>query len=187
MRRRGIGDTFQFWGRTHEYFNDPYNTTIYNERAVEIPIVRDWIGEYGIDVEIGNVLGHYGHTGHRVIDRYEEADGVENIDVFDLEDDLESVIAISTLEHVRWDEPDRDPNGSVRALEHLIERSRTLLVTVPMGHHPYFDQYLLGLDAHASTMVRFYDGWIETAVPVWAPYGATTKWAESVWIGAFYQ
>lgn len=168
-----------------DYFDHPYNSTALNERTIEVPVARAWIAAHGIDTEVGNVLGHYSTSGHRVVDRYEHAPGVENVDVFDLDGDLGSVVAISTLEHVRWDEPDKDPDGAVDALRHLAGLADRLLVTVPLGHNPTLDAYLL-VDQpaeRACTFVRCWSGWVQTAHLETAPYGATTKWAEALWVG----
>lgn len=186
-------DTFTFDGTEYRYFSHDYNTTALNERTVEIPIAAAFVAEHGIDLELGNVLGHYPGIAppHRVVDRFEIADGVENIDVFDIDGSYDSIVVISTLEHVRWDEPDRDTHGAIRALNHLrslLNCDGHLFVTVPAGHHPTLDEHLAGNDHGArslSTMVRCYGGWVQTATPHPAPYGATTKWAESVWIGTW--
>jgi len=177
---------FCFDGRTYEYFDHPHNTTRLNERAVEIPIARQWIADHGMDLEVGNVLGHYGHAGHWVIDRYEPGRHVENMDVFDLASPVTSVVSISTLEHVRWDEPQRDPDGAIRALEHLRCISERLFLTVGMGYHPALDRYLLygpHKATRAATLLRNGDGWVETDRPVWRRYGVSQSWAEAVWIG----
>lgn len=179
--------TFTYGGDTLELFDHPYNTTRKNERAVEIPLARRFIAEHGIDLEIGNVLGHYGHHGHRVVDRYEETAGVENSDVFDLIIPTGTVVAISTLEHVRWDEPgDRDPLGGIDALERLLNIADRLFVTVPLGHNLALDGWLLRAPhgaTRAATLVRNGNGWLQTVQPEWKPYGSSTIWAESVWIG----
>jgi len=184
-------DRFDFGDTDYAYFDHEYNTTILNERAVEIPIAADFVQQWGIDLEVGNVLDHYPGVAptHRVVDRFEVADGVENIDVFDIRGSFNSIVAISTLEHVRWDEPDRNPDGAIAALNHLrslLTRRGRMLATVPVGHHPKLDEYLCG-ETHGalglSTMVRWWGGWTQTLRPQLAPYGATTKWAEAVWIG----
>src|SRR5690606_34112160 len=110
---------FRFQGAEHDGFDHPYNTTILNERAVEIPVVLDWLPGKGRGLEVGNVLGHYGVKGRRVVDLYEQADGVENLDLFDIEGHFDWIVSISTLEHVRWDTEPRDPNGAVEAIGHL--------------------------------------------------------------------
>ena len=48
---------------TLQLFDHPYNTTILNERAVEIPVVMAWLyrgDPLGDVLEVGNVLQHYG-------------------------------------------------------------------------------------------------------------------------------
>jgi len=180
---------FEFDGETLDYCRDVYNATEFNERAVEIPIARRFIAEHGLDLEVGNVLRHYGHTSHRVIDRYDASDPhVENLDIFDIPGHHGTVVAISTLEHVRWDEPRREASEAIRALDHLISISDHLFVTVPMGYHPALDTHLL-YGAHGaarcSTLIRSPDGWKQTDRPTWRRYALSTAWAESVWIGAW--
>ena len=71
----------------------------------------------GQGAEIGNVLAHYVETDHLRVDKYEQAEGVQNLEVLDFDPGpLDWIIAISTLEHVGWDEEPRDPGKAVRAL-----------------------------------------------------------------------
>jgi len=61
-----------------------YNTTWRNERAIEIPVVYDIVAqETGDILEVGNVLSHYFHINHDVVDKYEKAEGVTNEDIVD--------------------------------------------------------------------------------------------------------
>lgn len=178
--------TFTFNGEQLAYARDAYNDTALNERTVEIPIARRFIAEYGMDLEVGNVLRNYGHTDHKVIDRYDEDPHVTQLDVFDIPSPQGTVVAISTLEHVRWEEPNRDTDGAIRALKHLIDVSERLFVTVPMGYHPALDTHLLYGEHGATftaTMVRCPEGWRQTCRPAWRRYALSTQWAESVWIG----
>lgn len=179
--------TFTYWGTVLDYFEHPYNTTGLNERAVEIPIVREWLPD-GDGLELGNVLGHYQPVTHRVVDRHER--GVENVDVFDLTGQYDWVLSVSTIEHVRWDPPEQpDPHGAIRALRHLeslVKPGGQMLATVPLGHHPHLDELLMSGQTGASracTLIRHGRGWRQTHSLTWEPYGKTTKWAESVWIG----
>lgn len=185
---------FTYNGAHLDYFDHPYNDTRLNERAVEVPIAVDFL-EYVrwddpgiVGLEVGNVLGHYHPHRHRVVDRYEVAAGVDNVDVFDIAGRFDFILAISTLEHVRWDEAPREPDGSARAIRHLAELLNpggVMLLTVPLGWHPFLDAELLddGFDfAAACTLVRSGDGWEQTPEPVHKPYAATTRWAESVFV-----
>lgn len=179
---------FTFSGLRLRYATDDYNQTANNERTVEIPLARWFIGQHGIDLEVGNVLRNYGHRAHKVVDKYDPDPSVVNIDVMDIVGPVRSIVAISTLEHVGWDEPRRDPLAAVRALDHLIDISEHLFVTVPMGYHPTLDHHLLHHPhgARCSTMVRDGMCWRQTDELEWKPYGQTTGWAESVFIGEWH-
>ncbi len=133
------------------------------------------------------MLGSYGHAGHRVVDRYDESEGVDQRDIFDLIIPTRSVVAISTIEHVRWDEPDVAPNpiAGIDALERLKFLAERLLVTVPLGYNLALDGWLLRGPhgaTRASTLVRNGNSWLQTTAPEWRPYG---PWANSIWIGEF--
>lgn len=185
-------DVFGYWGEPYEYETGAYNDARLNERAVEIPIARAFVdARAGVGLELGNVLAHYAVPRVRfVVDRYEQGD-VSNIDVFDLDMKYDWIVAISTVEHVRWDEPglDREWDGSVRAIEHLYGLLRPggrMLITVPMGWNPYLDTAILDgkiiPPERQCTMVRVGDGWLQTPELDHRRYAATTVWAESVWI-----
>lgn len=185
-----MGDVFHYFDETFELFDHPYNNTRLNERAVEVPIALDWVSRRAGDgLELGNVLGHYGVSGHRVVDRYERSARVDNVDVFDLEGPFDWVLSISTIEHVRKNERPTNPLGAYAALIYLFGLLRpggSMLVTVPLGHHRELDRVLLYNmlpTERAATLVRVGDGWEQTPELTWKPYGATTKWAESVYVG----
>lgn len=177
---------FSYWGVPHLYFDHEYNTTRLNERAVEIPIARSFISG-GDGLEVGNVLGHYQPGTHRVVDKYE---GPEHIDVFDIDGSYDWIVAISTLEHVRWDEEPKTSDGSTKALYHLLgllKPEGRMLVTVPFGWQPYFDHDILAGVFHPDrecSFVRDGNGWVQTEVQH-RPYAATTQWAESIWVAEF--
>lgn len=141
---RGAGerDGFQFWGERHAYRYGTYKVSWMTERAVEVPIGQAMVEAYRDRriLEVGNVLSHYGPVGHPIVDKYEAAPGVENLDVFELEPlgQFDLVVAISTIEHVGWDEAPRDPAKAPAALRELQRRlapGGRLLLTVPIGYH----------------------------------------------------
>ena len=72
-------------------------------------------------LEVGHVLGHYRRQAHVVVDKYEAAPGVLNLDVLDLGDlgPFDLIVAVSTLEHVGHDESPRDPTAAPRAVAAL--------------------------------------------------------------------
>jgi hypothetical protein len=137
---------FEFGGERHRYLYHRYKWTWLTERAVEVPIARSFIAGHAPKrvLEVGHVLGHYGPREHVVVDKYEQAPGVVNEDVFELDHlgRFDRVVAISTLEHVGWDEDPRDASkspASLHAVQRLIAPGGKLLVTVPVGYHPGLD------------------------------------------------
>lgn len=182
--------TFSYHGKPLELFCHMYNCTWLNERGAELAVYQQWAGD-GPMLEVGNVLGHYGIARpHRVVDRYEQGDGVDNRDVFDIAGQYDEIVAISTVEHVRWDEDPREDGGSQAAVEHLrslLTPKGRMLVTIPTGHNPPLDAWLqagTGAD-RACTLVRDMTSWRQTPEVEIRPYGLTQPWAEAVWIGEF--
>lgn len=156
--------TFPYQGRQLTHFWHPYNRTWLSERALEIPIARDFLARMApgaSGLEIGNVLAHYQPVSHRVVDKYEQAPGVENLDVVDVTtaEPLDYVIAISTIEHVGWDEPVRDLGKAVAAVQLLRSLLRAddgrFLLTVPLGHNPGLDAWLLQGDHGALATEQY--------------------------------
>jgi len=94
------------------------------------------------------VLGHYGHGGHDVVDKYEVAPGVNNVDIADFAParPYDLIVSISTLEHVGWDEEPRTPEKLLFVLERLeqvcLAPGGTLLATLPVGYNAFLDAAL---------------------------------------------
>jgi SAM-dependent methyltransferase len=209
------GDHFTWRGATLPYFVHRYNRTAENERAIEVPIARHFIDQQtGVGLEVGNVLSHYGPVDHRIVDLYEEAPGVDNVDLFEVHDRFDWIVAISTLEHVWWEldgpgrtrwEDEPHPEGPMAALAHLRRRllpGGRLLITAPFGQHPYFDGAILGSGLEASRFGTFtFDGgqpmeqrasggrdwnyWSEHPNRiVWRP-ARELRWAGAVWVATW--
>ncbi len=151
--------TFRWRGKDVPLFDHPHNATITNERAVELAVAQQWLGDcpFGSSgLELGNVLLHYSREiptlRRRIVDRYER-DGapglVENLDVFELGGSYDWIISISTLEHVRRDEEPHNPWGAVAALAYLrgmLAEGGRMLVTIGLGQNHVLDELLLGDD-----------------------------------------
>jgi SAM-dependent methyltransferase len=184
------GECFRYWGALH-------NTTWTNERAVELPIAMSLVAAHRGKrmLEVGNVLGYYMDHNHDVVDKYESAPGVQNADVEDFcpSAPYDLIVCISTLEHVGWDEPTRDDDKPMRALEHLagmLATGGTLLVTVPLGHNPNVD---LGLrdgrlsfdDVRYLRRLDRQNRWAEVPADevVGSRYGSPYPWANAIAIG----
>jgi len=151
-----------YWLGEHSlgYCLDDYNQSYFNERTAEIPLAKAALAACeGRVLEIGNVLCHYGVTGHTVADKYEAGPGVLNVDVVDLafDEPFDLILSISTLEHVGLDEEEQEPGKPLRAIEHLkglLAPGGELLVTIPIGYNPALDAILLS-DAHPFDTLRF--------------------------------
>lgn len=146
-------------------------------------------------LEVGNVLGYY-HPGaiETVVDRYEEADHVTNVDVLDYQPPapLDYIVSVSTLEHVGWDgQEERDLRKAPLAVQHLTSHlapGGRMLITIPLGAHPGLDVAVLdgGMgEQRGCTLVRDGIGWRQTEKPEWRPYGIETRWASAVWVGEY--
>lgn len=149
VRLTGRPSTFNFRGKPYRYFWHRYNSTWRNERAVEIPIARSFLGGIPAEsvLEIGNVLSHYGCASHEVVDKYERAENVRNDDVceFRSEKKYDLILSISTLEHVGWDEEPKDETKVLRAFENLrglLAPGGRLVVTIPLGYNPPLDRMI---------------------------------------------
>ena len=149
--KRGARGRFTFDGKEYPYFYHRHKFTWLTERAVEVPIAQAIVDRRRAAriLEVGNVLSLYRGCDHVVVDKYEQAPGVLNRDVLDLDDlgRFELVLAISTVEHVGRDEEPRDPRKAVeavRALRALLAPEGRLVLTVPVGYHEGLDAALSG-------------------------------------------
>lgn len=168
--------TFTFRGQIYNYFYHRYNTTWRNERAIEVPIVRDIVKKYKGKriLEVGNVLPHYFPTQHTILDKYEKASGVINLDVVDFQpaEKYDLIVSISTLEHVGWDEEQREPRKILRALENLKGCSAPggqIVVTLPLGCNREMDKLL------EDGKIRFTEQYCLKQI------SRGNKWAEVAW------
>lgn len=143
-----VARTFRYDGRDVPYFWHRYNHTWLTERAVELALVAEVLEGAGPrTLEVGNVTAHYFAVSHAVVDKYEKAAGVRNDDVVDLtvDEPVDLILAISTLEHVGLDEPEQDPKKAQRGIERLasvLAPGGRLWVTIPIGYNLALDHQL---------------------------------------------
>lgn len=174
---------FEYAGRRVPYVHERYNYTWLNERAVELALAREQLAAHpgGRVLEVGHVLGHYQPVDHLVVDKYEQAERVLNVDVadLDLEQRFDLVLAVSTLEHVGLDEEVQDPTKpgrALRTLTSLLAPGGTLWLTVPVGYNPALDVELREGDHPVTSLralrrSRWRNTWHE--VPIEQVWGAT--------------
>jgi Glycosyltransferase 61 len=122
-----------------------------NERAVELPICWEEVRRHGRPetvIEVGNVLGHYFDTRHRVLDLLERHPLVTwNEDVLEFKPPFapELVVSISTLEHVGHGQSSAQPEKFRQAVESVLgwlAPHGQLLFTVPLGYNRAVLEYL---------------------------------------------
>lgn len=140
--------SFTYRGRSYDVHVSRNGRTWMTERGVEIPIflaeVRAAAGRRVL--EVGRVLQTYvDGLDHTVVDKYEQAPGVLNVDVMDYrpEEPFDLIVAISTLEHVGWEEAPRDAEKALQAVEHLrslLAPGGSLYFDFPVGAHPLLDR-----------------------------------------------
>ncbi|MEM1180812.1 MAG: hypothetical protein AAGM22_20880 [Acidobacteriota bacterium] len=157
LGRRLFGPrTFTFQGRSLPYRVHPF--ILDNERTVEIPLALDAVERLRDPnpriLEVGNVLAAYADFERTVVDKYERAPGVLNVDILDYRpaEPFDLILCLSTLEHIGHDEEPRDPGKALRALDYLktlLAPGGELLVTVPVGYHPDLDRVLASRHAAA--------------------------------------
>ena len=153
-------DTFIFNGQTLPYNRLKHNNFPCSERAVEIPVAWDFLARLNDKsklLEVGNVLKHYEQLidrdlveiqARRIVDKYEIADGVDNIDLMEIpaSEQYSAIISISTVEHIgQGAEPNQtygessdkcDPEGPLKAIAKiydLLSDGGQALITVPFG------------------------------------------------------
>lgn len=189
-------DHFLFDGRQLRYARRPYNHAWRNERSAELAIAFDFLDRRppGPTLELGNVLSHYGRTGHVVVDKYEEAPGVVNEDIttWPVAERFTTVVSISTLEHIGWDETPRTPGKvdvAIDRLVSLLDDGGALLVTTPLGHNRHLDERLRD-DALPFITRRWLvrgpgNRWTETTkdVALSTPYDTRAACAGAVFVG----
>ncbi|GEM_PF-1679567 len=141
----------------------PYNRIGYNntgERAIEIPIAFNFLATLEKKdkiLEIGNTLSHYenslseyiGIRPRRIVDKFEVALGVDNVDFMDIpsEEKYDVIVSVSTVEHIgQGIEPSsqaygeqiqiRDIEAPLKAIAKiydLLSVGGKALITVPFG------------------------------------------------------
>jgi hypothetical protein len=149
FRRKGL-PALLVDGKSLQPVVHSYNLTWRNERAIEIALVGSFLHRAAHPtLEVGNVVSHYGFRPDVVVDKFELGDGVLNVDVLDYvpPEPFGSILCISTLEHVGWDEAGYSGSNSyedlvtptVQHLRSLLKPGGEFLVTCPLGFNPHID------------------------------------------------
>jgi SAM-dependent methyltransferase len=164
---------FKFDGKDYTYFTHEYNDTRHNERAVEIALAGELIDKYaGSNIlEIGNVLSNYAKFPHDIVDKYDEGEGVQNIDIvyYQPKEKYDLILSLSTFEHVGWDGKEERNTGKImKALEHvktMLKPAGLLFVTMPLGYNDELDKMIYNQELQFDKIIFMhrddYNGWEE--------------------------
>ena len=181
------GGAFTLGGESYRLLRSRYGLTWVTERAVEVPVAARVVERHRGErvLEVGNVLSHYMAVAHEVVDKYESAPGVRNVDVLDLppEPAYDLIVSVSTLEHVGRDERPRQPERAADALEHLRRLLRPggeLFATVPTGYNRDLDSALAGGPYALRAMSRGPWREVDPAEALECPYDFLTYRAGAV-------
>lgn len=147
MRRQRY---FKFKGKKIAYLQTEKECAWNTERTIEIPIIWELLKENNPKriMEIGNATHHFKNLHADVYDKYEKAKGVKNVDVIDIspEKKYDAAISVSTIEHVGWDEEDKNPRKILAAIRNIqkncLNKGGVFIFTVPLGYNPYLDKLL---------------------------------------------
>ena len=148
---KNYNKTFNFLDKNLIYCTDRFNLSFRNERTIEIPIVESYL--YGINsnqkvLEVGNVLKHYKSTSKGswlVVDKYEVAPGVKNIDIVDFhpKTKFDLIFSISTIEHIGIEDGATSPHKAFDAIKHIVKeclaRKGTFIFSIPIGFNKNLD------------------------------------------------
>jgi len=153
--------TFKYNNKEFNYAAHPYNATWRNERAVEVPIMLDFLTEHHGKrlLEVGNVSTYYRQISHDVVDKYENNDHGLNIDIMDFQPEqrYQGFLAISTFEHIGWDEKPKEPEkilAAVNQVYKLVSDRSAVLISCPLGYNDALDDYVRG-DAFPFTEISY--------------------------------
>jgi hypothetical protein len=132
-------------------FNSSYNTTINNERGVELPFAEKFISlldAKGEDfIEIGCVTPYYFSTSRRklVIDPTDSHPQAVKKDAIDCEYYNENIVSISTIEHVGYGDYGlaAEKGKSIELLNKILAQCKDFFITLPFGFNLELDKYIL--------------------------------------------
>ena len=161
-----------------EYFDDPVNTTMINERCIELALGLRYIEKVGSAklTEVGCVMPFYGYCEPPIIDLFEKdhpSGEVQNVDAEECDFTGRDVLCLSTLEHVGkddYDNPDIDAQKAIRILDKITNESNTFMVTWGTRYHNELDTYV-------KDNLDKYDwfGYIKKEEKVWEYTGTDMK------------
>ncbi len=141
-----MGNTFIFKNDVYNYFDHEYNTTLSNERCVEVSISKKFIDDFSENlIEVGCVLPYYFNTDHVVYDIYDSHPKSLSVDAVDVDYSGKNVLSISTLEHVGTSDygiQPKEENSGIILCERIIKESNKFFITWPLGYNKIMDEWI---------------------------------------------
>ena len=133
-----------------EYFDDPVNTTMNNERCIELALGLRYVEKVGHSnlTEVGAVMPHYGYCEHKIVDLFSEdcpAGVIENVYAEECDFTGQDVLCLSTVEHIGkkdYDNPDIDAEKAIRILDKITNESSSYFITWGTRYHNELDAYV---------------------------------------------
>ena len=133
--------------KVDEYFDDPVNTTMINERCIELALGLRYMDKVGNDnlTEVGCVMPFYGYPEHPIIDLFEKdhpAGVVQNVDAEECDFTGQDVLCLSTIEHIGkddYDNTDIDVQKAIRILDKITNEASSFFVTWGTRYHNELD------------------------------------------------
>ena len=150
IKKRTFGtEQFQWQDKSLAYAVASYNATWRNERAIEVPILIDFLkaNQDRKILELGNVSHYYYNHQHTVVDKYETNPKIINQDIMEVSfpEAFDGILSISTLEHVGWDETPRSSDKILKSLDRLKSFTKdadNVLFSYPTGYNDYLDDMI---------------------------------------------
>jgi SAM-dependent methyltransferase len=140
---------FRLDNKIYPYYRGTSTLAYLTERTVELPVAKRLVDNCrGNVLEVGNVLSQHYPVNHTVVDKYEQAPNVLNVDVCDYkpETKYDLIVSISTLEHVGYDDGEPDKTKIRKAFDNLLSLltpNGLLFFTAPTGYNNDFDKFVI--------------------------------------------
>ncbi len=142
---------FEFEDKSLPLLYHRYNMTWANERAVEVPIVAEFLRRFAGKrvLEVGNVTPYYLDTSHTVLDKYERGLSIINEDIADYSptERFDLILSVSTFEHIGYDDEASGDSGekivqAIGTCRELLASDGQLVLTLPLGYNPALDRMI---------------------------------------------
>ncbi len=184
-----MSKSFVFECEQYDYHDAKYNTTRYNERAVEVPIGLRFLRRHSCNLlEVGAVLPYYSDIPHTVIDL---TDGHEmvlraNILTYHIEELYSAAISISTLEHIG--DGFEDSIIAMKYIQYLLKPYSPYLFTIPHGYNASLDKAIQSGNVpvdniyHMTKTDAIRHIWKQVVNVAYKPYNKFSPNANSIYI-----